>query len=140
MRGIVVTHHGVPLGRIEALRLTTDDLAVGELECLSAYDALRPTIREASRSLWSVGFLASGVDVTRMSPAAEEVRQRAAELALELRDARGALIPTDFVNIVERPFEDRPVVFARLRLASAADRAVLTPTEAIDPAQDDSST
>lgn len=132
MRGIVVTHHGVPIGRIEALRLTAGDLAVGELECLSAYAALRPTIWEASRSLWSVGFLASGVDVTRMSPAPAEVRERAAELHLELRDEQGALVPTDFVNIVERPFVDMPpVVLARLRLAPSAERATVTPNEGL---------
>ena len=133
MRGVVVTHHGVPLGRVEALRLTTTDLAVGELECLSAYDALRPTIREASRSLWSVGFLASGMDVTRMAPAPAAVRERAAELELELRDEQGALVPTDFVNIVERPFvEMPPVVFARLRLAPGLEQASVILSEAKD--------
>lgn len=126
MRRVVVTHHGVPLGRVEALRLTTGDLAVGELECLSAYDALRPTIWEASRSLWSVGFLASGIDVTRMAPAPAAVRERAAALDLELRDEQGSVVPTDFVNIVERPFVDMPpVVLARLRLASAPERAAI---------------
>jgi len=133
MRPVVVTHHGVPLGRVEALRLTTGDLAVGELECLSAYDALRPTIWEASRSLWSVGFLSSGIDVTRMSPAPAAVRERAAELELELRDEKGGLIPSDFVNIVERPFVDMPpVVLARLRLAQAAESATVIPTEVSD--------
>ena len=128
MRRLVVTHHGVPVGRVDALHLTTGDLFVGELECLSAYDALRPTIWEASRSLWSVGFFASGLDLTRMSPASAEVRERAAELELELRDEEGALVPTDFVNIVERPFVAMtPVVLARLRLAPAAERAPLIP-------------
>lgn len=128
MRRLVVTHHGVPLGRVDELHLTTGDLVVGEVECLSAYDALRPTIWEASRSLWSVGFLASGIDVTRMSPAPAEVRERAAELELELRDEKGALVPTDFVNIVERPFVAMaPIVLARLRLAPAADRAAVVP-------------
>lgn len=129
----LVTHHGVPLGRVE-LRLTSGDLAVGELECMSAYAALRPTIWEASRSLWSVGFLASGADVTRMAPAPSEVRERAAELELELRDEQGALVSTDFVNIVERPFVDTPpVVFARLRLAASAERAIVSPSEVRDP-------
>lgn len=133
MRRIVVTHHGVPLGRIESLRLTTGDLAVGELECLPAYEALRPTIWEASRSLWSVGFLASGIDVTRMSPAPAAVRERAAELELELHDEQGRLVPTDFVNIVERPFVDMaPVVLARLRLAQASENAVVAPAEVSD--------
>ena len=131
MRHAIVTHHGVPLGRVQALRLTTGDIAVGELERLSAYDALRPTIWEASRSLWSVGFLASGVDVTRLSPAPPEVRERAAELELELHDEEGALVPTDFVNIVERPFvEMPPVVIARLRLAPAGEMASVPPGEA----------
>jgi hypothetical protein len=130
MRRIVVTHHGIPLGRVGTLRLTTGDLLVGELECVEAYAALRPTIWEVSRSLWSVGFLASGLDVSRMSPAAPEVLERAAELDLELRDEDGALVPTDFVNIVERPFvEMLPVVFARLRLAPAAMMALMVPSE-----------
>ena len=130
---VLITHRGVPLGRVEALRLTVGELAVGELECMSAYAALRPTIWEASRSLWSVGFLASGVDVTRMAPAPPEVRERAAELELELRDDAGALVPTDFVNIVERPFVDMPpVVFARLRLAPASERAVVIPGDTRD--------
>jgi len=127
MLRVVVTHHGVPLGRVEALRLTTGDLAVGELERLPAYEALRPTIFEASRSLWAVGFLASGIDVTRMSPAPAALRERAAELELALRDERGTAVPTDFVNIVERPFVDMPpVVFARLRLAPSSDGAPTT--------------
>ena len=133
MLRVVVTHHGVPLGRVNALHLTIGDLVVGELECLPAYDALRPTIWEASRSLWSVGFFASGMDVTRMSPAPAEVRERAAELELELRDEKGALVPTDFVNIVERPFVAMPpVVLARLRLAPATDGALVITGEAAD--------
>jgi hypothetical protein len=125
MRQVLVTHRGVPLGRIDELCLTAGDIAVGEVERAAAYEALRPTIWAASRSLWSVGFLTSGIDVTRMSPASPEVLERAAELELELRDEHGALIPTDFVNIVERPFvEMPPVVFARLRLARSAEPAV----------------
>jgi len=136
MPGVIVTHHGVPLGRVDPLRLTTDALAVGELERMAAYDALRPTIWEASRSLWSVGFLASGIDVTRMSPAPAEIREQAAELELELRDETGALVPTDFVNIVERPFVDMPpVVIARLRLAPASENAIGLPPEASGPSR-----
>lgn len=128
MRRIDVIHQGVPVGRLGNPRLTTGDLVVGELELLAGYDALRPTIWAVSRSLWSVGFLASGLDVSRMSPAPPEVLERAAALELELRDEYGALIPTDFVNIVERPFvEMRPVVFARLRLAPAAEEALVLP-------------
>ena len=69
-----------------------------------------------------------------MSPAPAELRERAAELELELRDEQGALVPTDFVNIVERPFVHMPpVVLARLRLASASEKAIVTPGDAIDP-------
>ena len=133
MSGVIVTHHGVTVGRVESLRLTTGDVAVGELERMAAYDALRPTIWEASRSLWSVGFFASGIDMRQMPPAPAAVRELAAELELELRDEKGGLIPTDFVNIVERPFVDMPpVVFARLRLASALDTAGM-PSQGSDP-------
>jgi hypothetical protein len=128
MRPLIVTHHGVPLGRVETVRLTTGALAVGELDRMPAYEALRPIIWAASRSLWSVGFLNSGIDVTRISTAPPHVLERAAELELELRDEHGAIVPTDFVNIVERPLvEMPPVVFARLRLAPAAELASAAP-------------
>jgi hypothetical protein len=130
MRDLIVTHHGVPLGRVETLRLTTGELAVGELDRMPAYEALRPIIWAASRSLWSVGFLKSGIDVTRISAGPPDVLERVAELELELRDEHG-VIPTDFVNIVERPIAEMPpVVFARLRLAPAALPAEDTPPAA----------
>jgi hypothetical protein len=127
MRSFIVTHRGVPVGRIESLRLTSGDLAVGELAREAGYAVLQPLIRAASRSLWSVGFLSSAVEVSQQSGVPLEVLGHAAELELELCDDRGVLVPTDFVNIVERPsVELPPVVFARLRLAPAATPAELS--------------
>ena len=119
-----VTYRGVPVGRV---RLARNELAIGELQVERGYLAIRELIRRASESLWAVGFLSLG-----WSPAPSqvplEVVTQAADLELELRDETGALIWTDFVNIIERPDPaDPPVVFARLRLAAAPQGAVVGP-------------
>jgi hypothetical protein len=81
-------------------------------------------ISSVSRSLWSVGFLASGTDVESLRRTPLEVITRAAVLVLELRTEQGELVPTDFLNIVERPSVGMPpVVFARLRLAPSGRAA-----------------
>jgi len=108
-------------------RLTKAEIAAGELRIEPGYLAIRDLIRRASESLWAIGFLSRP-----SSPAGSrvplELVTRAAELELELRDESGALMWTDFVNIVERPdAEDAPVVFARVRLAPAARAAVVGP-------------
>lgn len=132
----VVMHRGVPVGHIDRPRLTSGNLLVGELSRAPAYDALHPLILSASRSLWSVGFLSSGsvVDTVRRTPL--EILSRAAELELELRTAQGEQVPTDFVNIVERPSSELlPVVFARIRLQPAGRQAPLAPSEVGGPAR-----
>jgi hypothetical protein len=129
MRGLLVTHLGVPIGRVDRLCLTTSgDVAVGELERAAAYEHLGQLIRAASCSLWSVGFLSTGAAIDQFSSAPLDVLARVAALELELRHETGELVPTDFVNVVERPdVELPPVVFARLRLAPAGRVATPTP-------------
>jgi hypothetical protein len=115
----VVSHLGVPIGRVD---LTQGDSAVGELVATAAYDAVRNTIRSASEVLWAIGFLGSGQTANNLDPAA---LGRAQALPLELRDERGVFVPTDFINVVERPSPaELPVVFVRFRLASANVAAI----------------
>jgi hypothetical protein len=107
----VISHLGVPIGNVD---LPPAETAVGELVPADGYLAIRETIRSASRVLWASGFLADGdgteFDVSALS--------RAQALSLELRDERGACVPADFINIVERPApSDPPVVFVRFRMA-----------------------
>lgn len=117
---LVITHRGVPVGRT---RLTGGELAVGELRPEPGYAAIRDLIAYASRSFWA----ALVVDhASPASPARLDVLGRAAELELELRDLNGALVWTDFVNIIERPFgAGLPQVMVRFRFANAARAAVL---------------
>ena len=121
-RLFVVVRDDVPIGRT---RLTTSELAVGELRPEPGYTAIRDLIRRASQSLWSVGFLASPSSDPFVRPPFD-VLARVIDLGLELRDENGAFVPTDFVNIVERPDPDvAPVVFVRFRLAQAPRAAVM---------------
>jgi hypothetical protein len=89
---------------------------------------VRPLILTASRALWPALFPTSGIDFTGLPRVSLDALSRAAELPLELHDDLGLLVPTDFVNIVERPIEGQlPVVFARLRLSPSGKDAPLVP-------------
>ena len=121
-----ISHLGVPIGEVD---LTTTETAIGELVAAPGYDAIRPTIRAASEALWAVGFLGNSTG-NDFDPAAFS---RAQALSLELRDDRGAFVPSDFINIVERPAAgDPPVVFVRFRLAGAHVASVRKPTSKED--------
>jgi hypothetical protein len=107
-----ISHLGVPVGEVE---LTPTETAIGELMPVAGYESIRGVIRSASEVLWQNGFLGTTGGDQRFDPAA---LSRAQNLSLELRDDRGAFIPVDFINIVERPSAgDPPVVFVRFRLA-----------------------
>ena len=119
----LVLHQGTPVG-ITSLT-TTGTLGVGELTPEPGYAAVRDIIRSASRSLWSVGFLALADKEPALPRVPLDVVSRVAELPLELHDECGTFVPTDFVNIVER--EDAsfpPAVFVRFRLERAGQPAV----------------
>jgi len=118
----LVSHRGIPVGRMRA-RVIEGALICGELRAEAGYDGIRDLIRQASASLWAVGFLAkSPAQPQPVFPAAAV--SRAAELPLELQDELGALVWTDFVNIIELPNPaELPMVIARLRLAPARTAA-----------------
>jgi hypothetical protein len=124
-RPFVIVRNDVPVGRT---RLTAAELAVGELTAEPGYAAIRDLIRRASQSLWSVGFLSSPSSDPITRPPFD-VLARVIDLGLELLDENGTFVPTDFVNIVERPAPDvAPVVFVHFRLAHATRGAeVVTP-------------
>ena len=121
----VVMHRGVPVGRT---RLTNTELTAGELRIEPGYEAIRDLIRAASKSLWAAGFFSAGA-AAEGSQVPLDVLTRAAELELELHDETGALLWTDFVNIVERP-DAAPVVFVRVRLAPGPRTAEVHPNPA----------
>ena len=130
-----ILHKGAPIGHVY---LTRGELGVGSFEPYAAYESLRDLIRAASRSLWDVGFFASGVPTVAHARVSADALSRAAELDLELRDPKGALVPTDFVNIVERPESALPpVVFVRFRLAGSGKPAASPKAPLIGGAQED---
>jgi hypothetical protein len=129
---VIVTHKGVPVGRT---RLTNGELAVGELRASSGYDAIHSIVRPASASLWAAVMAQSAGPA---SPGRLDAIARAAALELELRDEAGALLHTDFVNVIERPLEMQPpLVVARFRLAPAPKPAVIEPAPLASPSERD---
>jgi len=107
-----ISHLGVPIGDVD---LSPTETAVGELVPVAGYSAIEETVRAGSRALWAAGFLSVNGAGAEVDPVA---LGRAAALTLELRDDRGALVPADFINIVERPTPgEPPIVFVRFRLA-----------------------
>jgi hypothetical protein len=117
-----ISHLGIPIGEVE---LSPTETAVGELTPASGHDGISHIVRAASEALWARGFLGPGGGDPHFDPA---VLSRAQDLSLELHDALGALVPVDFINIVERPGPcEPPVVFVRFRLAHGHVASVLKP-------------
>lgn len=115
-----ILHRGVPIGHAD---LAVSELAVGEFVPNAGYVGIRDLILDASKSLWAMGFLS---ETPTQSPVMLHALSSAAMLKLELRDSVGALVPVDFVNIVERPDpKDPPVVFARFRLSGSPDPSIV---------------
>ena len=115
-----ITHRGVPIGEAE-LDLGPD-LAVGAMRPLPAYAAVRPLVRAATDALRGLGFLGPPADPVS-SDAGRAALQRGATLgrALELRDARGALVTADFVELMDWPgAESEVTAWVRAREAPAA--------------------
>jgi len=134
-----ITYQGVPIGRLE-FPAAGERVAVA-VTPLPAYDAVRSLVREASVALSSVALAGSG-EAAGPQLRSQTALRRAAELgrALELRDAAGALVPTDFIDLTDWP-GGHPEVAAivGLRDSHAGVRAVVRPpgiggTDAIPPA------
>lgn len=97
-----ITREGVPIGRVE-LPADGERVAAAVIP-LPAYEAIRSLVRAASVALSTV--VVGGTTTTAADQAPiQTLLRRAAELgrALELRDATGALVPTDFIDLTEWP-------------------------------------
>ena len=109
-----VSHQGVPLGHAE---FETEGLAIGEFKPGNGYAQFRDVIREASRAIWGMGFFHP--EKTQPRVAVEDLAA-AARLQFELRDDKGALVHSDFVNIVEPPSAGAPLlIMARFQQSHA---------------------
>jgi len=115
-----ITHRGVPIGTIE-LPVSSERVTVA-VSPLPGYEAIQPMVRQASRALSAVVLDAAGTPGLRPL-ASEAALGRAAELgrALELRDATGALVPTDFIDLTEWP-GGTPAVAATIGLRDSHAR------------------
>ena len=114
-----VTTHGVPIGVI-ALPADADRVTVA-LDPLPAYSALQPMVRRASSAL---------ADVARGRAANAIALHEAATLGrlLELRDAAGALVPVDFIELTEWPGGNIEfAAFVRFRQSPALRPATVRP-------------
>ena len=112
-----ITHHGVPIGIVE-LPPEGERFTV-PVRPLAAYDMLSPLVRTASVALADVA-LGRAADATALQQAAMRGR------VLELRDATGALVPVDFIELTEWPGGTPEVAaFIRLRDAHAPVPAVV---------------
>ena len=122
---VTVLHRGVPIGAGE---LALDDpMGLGDLDPLPAYDSIRAIVRAADRTRRNRGFLPSGdaevAERTRVEVEAGQralVRLAALQLHLELRDARGALLATEWIHI----WDGDGVRFAAIVAFRAAPAAV----------------
>ena len=114
-----ITHQGVPIGTIE-LPPDGDRFTVA-VRPLPAYAAVQALVRSASVALADVGL---------GRPANAVALRRAADLgrALELREATGALVPVDSIELTEWPGgEPEVAAFVRLRESHAPVPAAVPP-------------
>jgi hypothetical protein len=129
-----ITHRGVPVGDVE-LDFGGDELTVGLVRPLAGYAAVRPIVRAATDALRNDGF--PGLAADPVSPSVGEGalgRNAALGRALELRDERGALVPTDFIDLAEWPGEATEITtWVRVRHAAAAVPAAGRPPRGAAP-------
>ena len=124
---LTITHQGVPVGEVE-LPTAGERVAVPVVP-LPAYESIRPLVRAASVALSQVALAGSG-EMALPPVRSQTVLHRAAELgrALELRDAAGALVPTDFIDLTDWPGGEPAVAaIVGLRDSHAARPAVERP-------------
>lgn len=121
-----ITHTGVPVGTVELEPQPA--VVAGPVEPLGAYAALRPLVSAASAALQHLGFPAAAGEPGTPIPPPSVALGRAAALGreLELRDRDGALIPTEFVELVEvADVPTRLVALVGFRAATASQASRL---------------
>jgi len=120
-----ITHEGVPIGTVELA--PGADRVTGPVDPLPAYGAVRPLVRAASEAL---GALVVGAPAPAPAAGRGAAFARAAALgrALELRDAWGGLVATDFIELLDRPGAEPPLAaFVGFRMAPAGAPAPAPP-------------
>lgn len=129
---VTVLHRGVPIGAAElAMRRSH---AIGRLRPLPGYDAIRLMVRDASRARTNFGYMppgpgpAGGVnEAGEMAARAAFDRVAALSRELELRDERGALIPTEQIWLFDWGRRPEISLVADLSTAEAATSARIHP-------------
>ena len=129
MEQFAVLFRGAVIGTLHGQ--IVEDFCGGDFVPVAGFDAIRGTIADASRALANHGFLPPETGVTggvsvEGSEASVIALAAAQELAnhLELRDARGRLLHTDWINIFGGRTPDDPIsVMATLRHAPSATPA-----------------
>jgi len=108
-----VLHEHTPIGVVD---LPPAGLTAGAMEPHPGYEAIAAITMAATAALLTDGFFGAALPPLPPFPAAalrsRRAIARAARLNLELRDARGALADTSFVNVLEAPGDNRVVVVA----------------------------
>jgi hypothetical protein len=119
-----ISHHGVPIASAE---LTLGDaVTVGIVTPFAAYEAIRPLVQEASAALRVIGFPEPDDSGGRVEDPTVLARAAALGRALELRDDHGAVVATDFIELMEQSAPDAPspIVWVRSRHAATPRPAV----------------
>jgi hypothetical protein len=115
MKAYTVLFRGAAIGTLQGEFV--DDFCGGDLIPLPAFEAVRPVLADASRALANHGFLppvgafAGGVSSEGSRAGSASLRE-AQELCehLELRDALGRLMHTDWINIFGGRTPDDPIL------------------------------
>ena len=136
MERYTLLFRGAPIGTVQGN--VADWVGAGDLLPLPGFEAVRPILADASRVLANLGFfppagqLAGGV--TPEGDRSGALALSAAEAIareLELRDAHGRLVPTDWINVFggRTPEEALSVLFTiNHDMASTPARSPVQPS------------
>ena len=114
MERLTLLFRGAAVGELEVE--IAEEMLGGTLSPLPGFEVLRAAIGDASRTLGNVGFLPPAGTivggVSHLGRAAGDTALAEAQAlcdALELRDSRGRLVPTDWINVFGGRTADDPV-------------------------------
>lgn len=116
-----VQSNGVGIGTVD---LPVGLLVTARLEPSTAYDGIASVVLDASTAFFQLGIF--GAAAPLLPPIATEARRlrramsMATRLRLELVNARGEIVRTNFVNLVASTANDGVVVLASFLTAEAA--------------------
>jgi len=137
MKEYTVLFRGAAIGTLQGEFV--DDFCGGHLAPLPGFETVRKTIADASRALANHGFLpavgafAGGVsnEGSRASSASLRAAQELCE-QLELRDAQGRLMHTDWINIFGGRTSDDPILVMATLWQEPSSTAASMPSRTVD--------